>query len=512
MKKGIFGILCIIFIYCCYNLLVVHDTLIQIEHDKPLNVTIQNSASIHTEQNEKCFVTDIILPSGVFYKHAQIEIKSDIPQNVVIKLSGPKVEYKNTYKKYTIDYKNIDINAEKNLPIFKTTSFLRPFNYSLDNLTSTAVNFDYKTDFVLRNMSLIHFISIIVISFIMVWYGVSYLYQHAWHKKIQFFFLACFNTNDFLQLIINGYKNIKKEYKLFFWLNFIVLNVFYLYLNMNFLHGNHDWTHMRLDFIVNDTYIGRYSIALINCLSMHKYVPVLNNVIAFAFLAMTPIFLAKYWNIALTKFNIFALSFLLFFHPALLNILYFYFLSYTYILVPLLFIIGLILSEKKEYKYSIASIGFFLLGLGDYNIGVNSLAVFFIGKMLLEYSNGTSYKQLLKKYCRTICILLISCFIYLLIIISLKYAHIFQEYYNSKLIPLDQFLPRVVTVFVDSFRRFYITHPFIELKYLISLLLLFIPVLIILITNTIKRKNILYLIGSVFIFILLIFGSNIIHL
>ena len=225
MKKGIFGVLCLILGYCLYNLLLVHEALIQIEHKEPLHIISENSSSIHTEQNENGFVTDIILPSGVFYRQMQLTVKSDIPQNAVIKFAGPKVIYRNSYKKYIIYYKNVNIthvNTDEILPKVKTVSFLKPLSCSVDNLTTVTVDFAYKTGFVLRNMSLVCFIMSIPILLFLIGYIAIFLYKS---KRVRNTLSYCFDSEDFLSLVINSYRNIRNEYKICFWINFILLNI-----------------------------------------------------------------------------------------------------------------------------------------------------------------------------------------------------------------------------------------------------------------------------------------------
>ena len=498
MKKSFFNrvilfIFIILSIYCIKNLIVVHETLIQIEHKEPLSVISQNAVNIYTENSENRYITNIILPSEIFTKYEQIKIKSDIKQNILLKLSGPKVAYKDSYKKYKIVYDNVCINSKAILPN-ATASFLSPFCYEIENAANITLSFDYKTGFVLRNMSFLCLFGF-VIMFLMLMYNGYIIFQN---ERVCNFCSCHFYSSDFSFLVINGYKNIKREYKIAFWVNFIVLNVVYLYLNSNFLYGNHDLVYFNTENVYSYTSLGRFSIGFINSLfTESKYLPFINNWFAFAFLALTPIFLVKYWNLPATIFNLFALSVLLFFHPQLLGVLYFFHLSYAYMLAPLLIIFGLILSEKKSYTASFFSVILLVFAFGDYNVCINTLAVIFLGKMLLEYANGNNFVTLFKKYFRSICIILSSCIVYFLIIQYLKYLGIFGEGYNTALLASDQILSRTVTIFIDSFRQFYVTYPFVDLKYLILLSLLCIFMSIIMLSQSIRKKNIWYFLECV---------------
>lgn len=511
MKKGILGILFVIFIYCAFHLLAFHETLVQIEHSEPLQVSCQNALNINTEKTENGFITDIVLPSGIIYRQAQLEIKSDVQQNAVIKLAGPRVAYKDTYKKYTIDYKIVIVNGEIVQLSDITASFLKPLSYSIDNLSMAKVLFSHKTNFVLRNMSIAYLSSMIVTLLVILGYSAFIMYHSMAARTVVFNWYNIVTSKELLLLIVAKYKNIRKEYKICFWVNFLTLNIVYLYLNMNFLHGNHDWLFMNHNEVIDHIWVGRYSILFINFLTGHKYLPLLNNFFTFAFLSLIPIVLVRYWNLAATKFNIFAISVVLLLHPSLLSILYFHFLSYTYVLAPLLLVIGLILSEKHNCLAAISSVCLLVFAFGDYNVCINTLAVIFLGKILLEYANGNSFITLLKKYLRTICILLVSCIIYYLIFQCLKYANIVVEDYNTKLLAFNQILPRVITVFIDSFRHFYFTYSFIDFTYCIFLTLLFVPMIMIALIETIKKKNILYFAGLLFIFVLLVFASKIVY-
>lgn len=333
-------------------------------------------------------------------------------------------------------------------------------------------------------------------------------------KKRALAMLMCcknLNSKDYVSSAITGYQNIRKEYKIAFWINFFVLNSIYLYTNMNFLVGNHEWLFLNKDYILNYGAYGRFSIAIINNLLECKYLPVFTNCIGFFFLSLTPIFLLRYWKLPVTIFNIFALSALLILHPLLSEMLYFLHLSVAYFITPLLIITGLSLSEKKGKLMAVLAVAFLVFAFGDYNVCMNTLAVIFLGKMLLEYANGNSFFALWKKYFRTVCIVLISCLIYFLIIQYIKHIGMFIEVYNTKLLAADKILPRVLEVFIASFRHFYLTYPVIDLKYLSILALLFVLMLSIMVYETIQKKNIWHLVGAVFIFVVLVFCSKIVY-
>lgn len=320
------------------------------------------------------------------------------------------------------------------------------------------------------------------------------------------------NSKDYVSAVIHGCKSIKKEYKIAFLINFFILNAVYLYFNMNFLHGSHDWMHLRYD-LDQEYYatVGRFSIRIISALLEWKYLPFLNHCLGFIFLSLTPIFLVKYWKLPVTLFNIFALSVFLLLYPQLSSVIYFLHLSYAYLLAPLLIIIALILSEKKNYAASVFSVALLVFAIGDYNVCINTLAVIFIGKMLLEYANGSSFWALFKKYFRTISIICLSCILYFLIIQYLKYTGVFAEKYNTALLASDRILPRIFTVFVDSFKHFYTTYPFLDLKYCIVLSLLFVPMFALVIRGSIRKKSLQFLLGQLFLFTAIVFCSNIIH-
>lgn len=325
-------------------------------------------------------------------------------------------------------------------------------------------------------------------------------------------YVSVFNSKDFLSIGIDWCKNIRKEYKIAFLINFFILNVVYLYFNMNFLHGSHDWMHLRYDLDQKHyVTIGRFSILVISALLEWKYLPFLNHCLAFIFLSLTPIFLIKYWKLPVTVFNIFALSALLLLYPQLSAVTYFLHLSYAYLLAPLLIIIALILSERKKFAASIFSVILLVFAIGDYNVCMNTVAVIFLGKMLLEYAGGNSFLDLFKKYFRTMSIICASCILYFFIIQCLKYAGVFAEKYNTALLASEQILPRILTVFVDSFRHFYTTYPFLDLKYLVLLSLLFVPMLMLMLAEAIQRKGLRSLFGALFIFTAIVFCSNIIH-
>lgn len=161
MKKYIIGLFSLILIiYCFMNLLIVHEALIQIEHTAPLQIISQDAQTVTTEKNENGFITSILIPSELFWKHGHFEIRSDVIQNMLIKLSGPNAQD----TKYTITYKDFLVNNTSMLQQSKTVNFLSPFDYQINELKNGEIDFTYKTDFILYNMSIFHFIGIIFIS------------------------------------------------------------------------------------------------------------------------------------------------------------------------------------------------------------------------------------------------------------------------------------------------------------------------------------------------------------
>lgn len=495
----------ILSIYCIKNLIVTHEALVQIEHEEPLSVASQNAVNIHTENSGNGYITNVILPSGIFTANEKLEIKSNTKQNVVFKLSGPKVAYKDSYKKYKIVYDNVRVNNEMIL-LNVTASFLEPFHSRVENAENVIINFDYKTGFVLRNMSIINLVVAVILVISIVVYSISQ--STAICNFIKYNKLNC---NDISLLTVSLYKNIRKEYKMVFWINLITLTIVYSYLMINFLHGNHDWHYIKNDdSVFYSIAYCRFSIPIINSLTEYKYLPFINHFLTFIFVSLTPIFLVKYWKIPVTIFNLLALSSILVLHPQLMGVMYFLHLSYTYLLAPLLIVIALILSEIKDYRISILSVLILVFAIGDYNTTINTLAAIFLGKMLLEFAKDGSFIQLVKKYFRTICVILISLLIYFIIIQYIKYLGQFHEGYNTTLLPVDQILSRTLLVFIESFKHIYSVYPFLDMKYLVLLSLLFIPMLFIMFYETVKRKSIVYLMGLLFLLVLLIFGSQII--
>lgn len=507
MKKCALGILLLCLIYCLTNLFVVHEAVVQIEHKNPLQIISQNALQINTEQEENGYLTKLIFPSCFLYTHAQIELKSGEEQNAVIQFSAPQQRDENSEKNYIIYYNKLTVN-EKFIKNAAFASFIKPYSYSLNNLTTATVAFEYKTDFSLCNMSLFYLACSLVL-FVVIAAGIccfNLTVRNSILKGCQ-----ALNSKNYVLCAVTGYKNIRKEYKITFWINFLTLNIVYAYLNMNFLHGNHEWLFLNNDYIINYGAYGRYSIAIINNFMECKYLPFFTNCIGFIFLSLTPAFLLRYWKLPVTVFNILALSVPLLLHPLLAEMLYFLHLSVAYFLTPLLIIAGLSFSERKTYSMAILSVALLVFAFGDYNVCINTLAVIFLGKMLLEYAGGKSFIQLFKQYFRTIGIILISLFIYFLIIQYIKYIGMFIEVYNTKLLAFDQILPRIGTIFIDSFRHFYLTYPCIDLFYLIVLSLLFVLMFIVVLYETIVKKNVMHFIGIVFISVLLVFCSKIVY-
>lgn len=175
-----------------------------------------------------------------------------------------------------------------------------------------------------------------------------------------------------------------------FWLVFAALNLVFLYYQVTFFIGNHDW-----DWVKGTTQVlrwdtglfeGRYGKFILNsALFGGQVFPLLNTWLAFALLAAGTALLPAYWRLTVTSARL-AAALLPALAPFILGWLYFPInILGNFAAVPLV-VGGLMLAERPGYAAKTVAIVCFLLALGIYPSAMEMMFVCLAFRGILRLS------------------------------------------------------------------------------------------------------------------------------
>ena len=202
-----------------------------------------------------------------------------------------------------------------------------------------------------------------------------------------------FLETDFLSLAIAKFREIPKVYIKSFVIIFIAINVTFAYHMFSFMWGNHEWP-----LLINGSKThfpwsqGRFTRLLYTAFfTGNNILPVLGNLHAYLGLTFSAIALCIYWKVPKTTLCYSIIGILLSIQLYTLSIL-FYLQSITSFWLPFFIITALIFSQKvtlcdkrwKTIAYLCSAVVLNLIAFGAYPPVVNTIAVVFIGRIIIE--------------------------------------------------------------------------------------------------------------------------------
>ena len=256
-------------------------------------------------------------------------------------------------------------------------------------------------------------------------------------------------------------------------ISFLIINFTYLYHTLNFMWGNHDVKFIKEELLLSSgLFEGRFTQFIpYRLLTNGQILPILNNLIGFCFLSLAIWLLAKYWELKKSKLNyILTITFFATL-PYTLSWLYFTFITISCLAWTFFAILGLYLSakipnHKNKYLLSILSILCFYLPLGGYPPIINTFAVCLMGKLIIEVLfNNKTLKQLFSKYKYTLLNILIATILFKLSL----YIFSPNDVYNLETTPINALPQKLISTIKISFEQFFISVPFMEKGYKLTL-------------------------------------------
>lgn len=274
--------------------------------------------------------------------------------------------------------------------------------------------------------------------------------------------------------MISKKKNIF-DFKLWLIL-FMAVNLVFTFYHFTFFWGNHDW-----DWVKGTTQVlslntgmfeGRYAKFILNVgLFGGQILPILNNLVAFALLALGVVLLTTYWQIKSFGTRLIA-ALIIITAPYILGWLYFPINILGNFSAVALVAYGLIVAEKKKWYHKALSVICFLLALGVYP----SVAEMMIISFAIRYIISPVKKK--NEVLNAVYPLLVALIAFKLLLFVLgKLDIVYSEHYNMQTPNLEELVRRVPQMILLVFSQLLTTLPFLDAEYkILSLLLLILAI------------------------------------
>ncbi len=260
-----------------------------------------------------------------------------------------------------------------------------------------------------------------------------------------------------------------------FWLAFAAINLAFLFHTVNFMFGDHDWTYVRGAVAWNEgAFEGRpLHFLLQSALFGGSVLPLLNNLAAFAALALGGILLARYWRLPLTTFNYTLFAVFIGILPYTLVWLYYAKDTLINLSLPLICIAGAATAEaavsaRKPWLHLVA-VALLFWAFASYAAVVNLIGIILLSGILLAYVyQKAALWAAVKQKLPAVADAMVALALYLL---ALKTAALTSEY-NTKAIGLDYLPQKLAETLGAMLAQFTTPLPFMEYKFKLLLLLL----------------------------------------
>lgn len=469
--------LCGLFIFYFSN--INKTLLIDIYAENPLLMQQDKQLNdIHANKyNDNAYT--FLLPANFLYQTKTIYFKNTGNENIQLAFYSEQKNDGNKEIEFSLNIKNIQVNGENWHTKKETVWYDRPYidtvSVKKDEMVSLTVT--YKTKLMLRNTYLPQFVASIVLFLCSIalllkcYWGIIIKYSS---KLIQLVFIFLEENGEWDSFFIKKYHELDAVYKKTFWSVFIILNIVFLYYNIHFLWGNHDWFYVMYGMWGEISWFnGRYTAYFPNQLLGGQILPILTVSLALFGYSFVGVLLAYYWKVQKTFFNYLVLSLVVVLNPLVLYWIYYDFILISHLWVLSIILLALILSEKKSFGYFFFAYLLFIFGLGIYASAVCTIGVVYLGKILFMYCfEEISLKLIYQNLKRTFLCVILSLISFKLIHQFLIYINMTEKLYNTTTNFGGGSFYTLFELALDSFKNLFITFPFYDDNILVLFILL----------------------------------------
>ena len=381
---------------------------------------------------------------------------------------GPDLRIHNQRKPAYVCFENIRVNG-KTIAEEQTVWHDKPFRYCAKNISDNSMvtlSFDIRKPFAFIDIRWERVIGLFMACFLLLILLI----------RLKFGFASCFdilkrlvtelNKKDIVQVIAETYRNIDVVHRRSFWIIFGVLCFAFGFHAIQFMWGNHDWKDA-LAFRSAKAFVwcGRYALyGIKNSVLGGIYLPLIYDVVSFLFLALNAVLLCTYWKLEKRVAYFILCGLILTAQPFTLSMMYYvHMLPETFIGVTFA-LVALILGEKVAFDKSsrtrkvalaVFSIVLINLSLAMYPVLLNTIAVAFIGRLLVQsFEWDGSWRHFKSRFIPfsipAICIALgIGLYKFMITFVF----PMSKNDYNTQTLPLEQLPNRLWTLFKQCFHQ-----------------------------------------------------------
>ena len=391
--------------------------------------------------------------------------------SLVMRFRGKDFRVRNQRKPAYVRFEEIQVNG-KEVAKEQTIWHDNPFQYCVRNISansSITLGFDIRKPLAFIDIRWERVIGLFMACSLLIFIAYSSLISCSDILKR---LVNRLNKKDIIQVIAENYRSIDVVYRRSFWIIFGVLCFAFGFHALQFMWGNHDWKDaLPIRDAKAFVWCGRYALhsiksTVLGCI----YLPFIYDVVSFLFLALNAVLLCTYWKLERRVVYFVLCGLILTAQPFTLSLIYYvHMLPETFVGVTSA-LIALMLAEKialeksscmRKVVFSLLSIILINLSLAMYPVLINTIAVAFVGRLLVEsFEWEGSWKQFKSRFILfsipMICIAL-GIGLYKFMITFIFPAD--KNVYNTQTLPLEQLPDRLWILFKQSFHQLY-EYPF----------------------------------------------------
>ena len=307
---------------------------------------------------------------------------------------GSDLRVHNQRKPAYVRFEKIRVNG-KEVTEGQTVWHDEPFGYNITNIsdnTSVTLSFAVRKPISFTDVSWDRAIGLFIICSLLIFIAYSSLISCSDILKR---LVSGLNKKDIVQVIADNYRSIDVVHRRAFWIIFGVLCFAFGFHAIQFMWGNHDWKDA-LAFRSAKAFVwcGRYALyGIKNTVLGGIYLPLIYDVIAFLFLALNAVLLCTYWKLEKRVIYFVLCGLILAVQPFTLSMMYYVHMLPEVFIGVTFALTALMLGEKiafdkssrmRKVALAVFSIVLINLSLAMYPVLLNTIAVVFIGRLLVQ--------------------------------------------------------------------------------------------------------------------------------
>ena len=405
-----------------------------------------------------------------------LEPQGDVKEvSLMMSFRGQDLRVDNQRKPAYVRFEDICVNGRAVVEE-QTVWHDKPFRYRAKNIpdnSTVTLSFAIRKPISFTDVSWDRAIGLFIICSLLIFIAYSSLISCSDILKR---LVSGLNKKDIVQVIADNYRSIDVVYRRSFWIIFGVFCFAFGYHTIEFMWGNHDWRLvMSPESSWSYVWAGRYALyGIKNTILGGVYLPLIYDGMSFLFLALNAVLLCTYWKLKKRVCYFVLCGLILTAQPFTLAMMYYvHMMPETFIGVSFV-LTALVLSEKiafeecsfmRKVTLAVFSIILINLSLAFYPVLINTIAVAFVGRLLVQsFEWNGSWKQFRSLFSADV----VAVINIILGVFSYKIMLVFAfpprtSAYNAQTLSLDQLPERLGILFRQSFRQLCeYNYPFIS--------------------------------------------------